>query len=140
MRLAIAEPRRWEKRIMTRKEFEKLRLSIESEKFVGECSDPITYGIERAAFERQKFKRLIAAAKQVNMQTARTKMEQWKRQLERASQSQARFEKIRDEIRALRPSFVAAQRRAEAAEDSEKEVELAPKPEVEQEKEETPRE
>ena len=102
---------------MTRKEFEKLRLSIESEKFLGDCSDPITYGIERAAFEKDKFTRLIAAAKQVDMQTARTKLEQWKRQLERASKSQVRFEKIRDEIRAMRPNYMAAVRREEMAED-----------------------
>lgn len=83
---------------MTRKEFEKIRLAIESEKFQEDFTDPITYGIQRAAFEREKFLRLIAAARQVNMQTARTKMEQWKRQLERATQSQERFERLREEI------------------------------------------
>jgi hypothetical protein len=91
---------------MTRKEFERVRIGIESEKFSGDCSDPIAYGIQRAEFERQKFKRLIAAARQVPMQTARTKMEQWKRQLERATQSQERFQKIRDEIREVRPNFI----------------------------------
>jgi hypothetical protein len=90
---------------MTRKEFERIRLEIEGEKFIGDCSDPIDYGIQRAAFEREKFKRLIAAARQVPMQTARTKMEQWKRQLERATQSQERFEKIRAEIQTVRPNF-----------------------------------
>jgi hypothetical protein len=94
-------------RIMTRKEFENLRMSIESEKFLGDCSDPITYGIERALFEKEKFRRLIATAKQVDMQTARTKLEQWKRQLERAGQSQQRFEKIRDELRASRAQNAA---------------------------------
>jgi hypothetical protein len=91
---------------MTRKEFERIRIEIESEKFNGDTSDPIVYGIERAAFEREKFKRLIAAARKVPMQTARTKMEQWKRQLERATQSQQRFQKIRDEIQKVRPNFV----------------------------------
>ena len=84
---------------MTRKEFEKLRLAIESEKFCEDCADPMTYGVQRAAFEIDKFNRLIAAARQVNMQTARTKLEQWQRQLERANQSQMRFEKLREEIR-----------------------------------------
>lgn len=93
---------------MTRKEFERIRIEIESEKFNGDCSDPIVYGIQRAAFEREKFKRLIAAARKVPMQTARTKMEQWKRQLERATQSQQRFEKIRAEIQTVRPNFVVA--------------------------------
>ena len=93
---------------MTRKEFERIRIEIESEKFNGDCSDPIVYGIQRAAFEREKFKRLIAAARKVPMQTARTKMEQWKRQLERATQSQQRFEKIRAEIQTVRPNFYVA--------------------------------
>lgn len=87
---------------MTRKEFEKIRLAIESEKFQDDCTDPVTYGIQRATFERKKFERLIEAAKQVNMQTARTKLEQWKRQLQRADQTRARFERIRDEIRSPR--------------------------------------
>jgi hypothetical protein len=87
---------------MTRKEFEKLRLSIESEKFNEDHADPMTYGVQRAAFEKEKFKRLIAAARQVPMQTARTKLEQWKRQLERASRSQSRFEKLREEMRSTR--------------------------------------
>jgi len=91
---------------MTRKEFERIRIAIESERFSGDCTDPIDYGIQRAAFEREKFKKLIAAARQVPMQTARTKMEQWKRQLERATQSQDRFQKIRDEIIKVRPNFV----------------------------------
>lgn len=96
---------------MTRKEFEKLRLSIESQKFLGDSSDPIAYGVERAAFEKGKFKRLIAAARQVKMQTARTKLLQWKRQLERANQSQVRFEKLRQEIKTMQPNIVSAERR-----------------------------
>lgn len=87
---------------MTRKEFEKIRLAIEGEKFREDCADPITYGIERAAFEREKFQRLIAAARQVNMQTARTKLAQWKRQLVRADETKARFERMREEVRATR--------------------------------------
>jgi|GEM_PF-1759816 len=87
---------------MTLKEFEKLRLSIERVKFVGDSSNPITYGIERAVFEKEKFKKLIAAAKPMEMKMARTKLELWKRQLERANQSHARFKKIQDEIRAMR--------------------------------------
>jgi hypothetical protein len=97
---------------MTRKEFEKIRLAIEGEKFQEDCADPIIYGIERAAFEQDKFQRLIAVARQVNMQTARTKLEQWKRQLERAGQSKARFERMRDEVKATqnrRPAPALAQ-------------------------------
>lgn len=105
---------------MTRKEFEKLRMSIEGERFLGDCSDPISYGIERAAFEKEKFRKLIEAAKQVNMQTARTKLEQWKRQLERASKSQIRFEKIRDEVGALRSGHLSARHQLERLEDAER--------------------
>ena len=83
---------------MTRKEFERLRFAIESEKFRDDFDDPISYGIQRAAFDCEKFRRLIAAAQEVNMQTTRVKMEQWKRQLDRAMQSQQRFERLREEI------------------------------------------
>jgi hypothetical protein len=83
---------------MTRKEFEKVRLAIEGEKFQNNFSDPVSYGIERAAFDCEKFKKLIAAAQEVNMQTTRAKMEQWKRQLQRATVSQQRFERLREEI------------------------------------------
>lgn len=103
---------------MTRKEFERIRIEIESEKFRGDCTDPIAYGIERAAFEKEKFKRLIAAARQVPMQTARTKMEQWKRQLERATESQERFQKIKDEIAKVRPPFFTAPGKADAGSSS----------------------
>ena len=55
---------------MTRKEFEKFRMSIEDQDFSGNYSDPIEYGIQRAAFEQKKFQKLIAAARKVNMRTA----------------------------------------------------------------------
>ncbi|MDB6058082.1 MAG: hypothetical protein JWO95_1926, partial [Verrucomicrobiales bacterium] len=51
---------------------------------------------------------------QVPMQTARTKMEQWKRQLERATESQQRFQKIRDEIEKVRPAFFTHARKPES--------------------------
>jgi hypothetical protein len=86
---------------MTRKEFEKQRIAIQSEIFKEDCSDPFTYGIRRAEFEQNKFRRLIATARRTNVQTARAKLAQWKRQLERAMRRQAHLEKIRDEIRAL---------------------------------------
>jgi len=94
---------------MTRKEFEKLRFAIESEKFQDNFSDPVSYGIQRAAFEREKFTKLIAAGQEVmNMQTTRAKMEQWKRQLARATQSQERFERLREDIAGSRRDAVSA--------------------------------
>ena len=114
---------------MTRKEFERLRVLIESEEFVGDSSDPITYGIQRAEFDRNRLTRLIDAANQVRPQPVQTRVEQWKRQLARTTQSRARFEKIREEIHRMRPVFLAAQRRTRLAQEEEEEklIQTAPK-------------
>jgi hypothetical protein len=85
---------------MTRKQFEKFRLTVEKEQFRGDCLDPISYGIQRALFEKRKFKRLIAAAAKVTGQTVQTKRQQWARQLQRAIMSQERFERLRRELHA----------------------------------------
>ena len=83
---------------MTRKEFDRVRLGIEKEKFVGDYSDAISFGIKRAEFEQQRFQRLMAAAAEVpGSKTVRTKLEIWKRQLERAGEAQRRLEKIQHE-------------------------------------------
>ena len=87
---------------MTRKEFEKLRMSIEEQDFFGNYADPIEYGIQRTAFEKKKFQKLIAAARKVNMRTTRAKAEQWQRQLERAEHSSERFKELRREIDAAK--------------------------------------
>jgi hypothetical protein len=83
-------------------EFERTRKAIEGESFSGSSVNPIAYGIERAAFEREKFKRLIAAAKPVQMKTVRQKLERWTRQLDRANETHARFKKMREELRKKR--------------------------------------
>jgi len=87
---------------MTRKEFEKLRMSIEEEDFCGNYTDPIEYGIQRSAFEKRKFQKLIAAASRVNCRTTQTKGEQWRRQLERAQHSYERFKELQKEIDAAK--------------------------------------
>jgi hypothetical protein len=87
---------------MTRKEFEKLRLSVEEEDFFGNCSSPIEFGIQRAAFEKKKFQKLIAMARKVNFKTTRAKAQQWHRQLERAKHSLERFHELKKEIEAAR--------------------------------------
>jgi hypothetical protein len=97
-RAKLCLPKDLWKKGMTRKQFEKLRFAIEGEKFQDEFSDPISYGIHRAAFDREKFIRLIAAAEQVDTLTTRAKLEQWKRQLARAVEAQQRFERLREEI------------------------------------------
>jgi len=104
---------------MTRKEFEKFRMSIEEQDFFGNYTDPIEYGIQRAAFEQKKFQKLIAAARKVNMRTTRAKAEQWQRQLERAEHSYERFKELQREIDAAKihvdaPAIAAANVRTRA--------------------------
>jgi hypothetical protein len=83
---------------MTRKEFEKLRVEIEAQKFQSVQLDPIGYGIQRLLFEREKFKKLIAAAEAIPMKTTRAKAERWKRKLQRADTSLLRLQKIKEEM------------------------------------------
>lgn len=87
---------------MTRKEFEKLRLSIEEENFFGNYANPIDYGIQRASFEKKKFQKLISAARKVDFKTTRAKAKQWQRQLVRAEQSYERFKGLQKEIEAAK--------------------------------------
>lgn len=89
---------------MTLKEFRELELAIRSEKFES-SSETLTYGVERAIFEQQKLKKLIAAAQEVDAKTVRTKLASWQRQLQKAIQSQARFERMREEMRSSRPTM-----------------------------------
>ncbi|MDB6056757.1 MAG: hypothetical protein JWO95_601 [Verrucomicrobiales bacterium] len=90
---------------MTRQQFEQVRLSIESERFHPSASDPLRFGIERAAFERQKFERLISAAEGLPFATAAAKRAQWLRQLQRVAATSERLEKLRAEIAAVRPTL-----------------------------------
>jgi len=97
---------------MTRKEFEKLRQSIEEENIPGKYANPIDYGIQRAAFEKRKFQKLISVARKVDFKTTRAKAKQWKRQLVRAEQSYELFKGLRKEIEAaklhVRPAPIPA--------------------------------
>jgi hypothetical protein len=87
---------------MTRKEFERLRISIEGEAFLGDYTNPLEYGIQRAAFEKRKFQKLISAAGKVNMRTTRAKAEQWQRQLEKSQVSHDRFKALKKEMDAAK--------------------------------------
>jgi hypothetical protein len=82
---------------MTRKEFEKLRVEIEAQRFSSVQMDPIAYGIQRLQFEKEKFKKLIAAAESIPMKTTRAKAERWKRKLQRADKTLARLQGIQNE-------------------------------------------
>jgi len=85
---------------MTRKEFEKFRIAVEHQNFHGESLEPLNYGMQRALFDCEKYKRLIAAAAEVkfNVRTAKSKATQWKRQLERANQTYERLRKLKQEM------------------------------------------
>ena len=83
---------------MTRKEFEKLRVEIEAQKFQSVQLDPIAYGIQRLLFEKEKFKKLIAAAEAIPMKTTQAKAERWKRKLQRAEGSLVRLRGIKEEM------------------------------------------
>jgi hypothetical protein len=90
----------------SQRELERLRQDIEPQELINENGAPILYGVERAIFEQQKFKRLIAIARKIKTRTAREQRRQWMRQLECARAAQARFQKLRDDIRAGRPDFL----------------------------------
>ncbi len=83
---------------MTLQEFEKFRISLEQQKFQAESLDPLHYGIQRDVFRRDKLKKLISAGAKVESKTVQAKIVRWKRQLTRLEKSQARLEKLREEI------------------------------------------
>ena len=84
--------------IMTLQEFEKFRISLEQQRFQAEGSNPLEYGIQRDVYRKEKLKKLIAAGAKVQSKTVQAKIVRWKRQLTRLDKSQARLEKLREEI------------------------------------------
>jgi len=90
---------------MTRKEFELFRLSLEKEKLPATVSDPIEYGIQRAIFKREKLRRLIGIGKSIRSRTVQAKVERWKRQLDRLSQSQKHLLTLREDIQSSQLSL-----------------------------------
>lgn len=91
---------------LSQKEFDRLRRTLEAQQLLDEYGAPILYGVERAIFEQQKYKRLLAVARKVQSPTARRQRQLWMRQLECARQAQARFQKLRDDIRSNRVNFL----------------------------------
>ncbi len=83
---------------MTLQEFEKFRISLEQQKFHAESLDPLHYGIQRDTFRKERLNKLISAGGKVNSKTVQAKVARWKRQLQRLDKSQARLEKLREEI------------------------------------------
>lgn len=88
---------------MTRKEFEKLRLSIEGEKYKPLAANPITIGLERAEFEKKRLERLIVAAGTCGAITVQKRLQVYKREIKRVETSLERFAKLREEARDSRP-------------------------------------
>lgn len=82
---------------MRRTEFAKLRRAIEAEELRIDDSDPINYGLQRALFETEKLRKLIAAAEKFDMQSTRRKAAQWQRRLAKAEEAQRRFEQLKQE-------------------------------------------
>jgi hypothetical protein len=91
---------------LSQKEFDRLRRDIEAEELLNEYGTPILYGVERAVFEQQKYKRLIAVARRYQIPSARKQQRQWMKQLECARKAEARFQKLRTDIRSNRPDFL----------------------------------
>lgn len=90
---------------MTRKEFELFRLSLEKEHPPATVSDPIEYGIQRTIFKKEKLKRLIGVGKGIRSRTVQAKVERWKRQLEKLSQSQKHLLTLKQDIQSTRLSI-----------------------------------
>ena len=84
---------------MTMKELNDLEAAVEREIFCSACLDPITYGIEKAMFDQQRWKKLLGAVKQFDEEGKAARIEHWTRQLEAARQSQLHLERLRDELR-----------------------------------------
>lgn len=82
---------------MTPKEFDKVRLSIQKERYQGEFDNPFSFAIARAEFEQRRFLRLIAEAQKVVNPTriVQSKIAQWKRQYDRAVKLQERLQETR---------------------------------------------
>jgi hypothetical protein len=87
---------------MTRKEFELFRLSLEKENSPKAVSDPIDYGIQRTLFKKEKLKKLIGAGKNIRSRTVQSKIERWKRQLDKLERSQAHLVQLKEEMSAAR--------------------------------------
>jgi hypothetical protein len=91
-------------RYMTRIQFEQSRIAIEQEPFESNSCNPITYGIDRNTFRREKLQRLIDLARKAPGRIANTKLKIWQQQLDRSIAAKERFEKLRTEMKMSRLS------------------------------------
>jgi hypothetical protein len=79
---------------MTFAEFQLQRIMIEGKTFSAQHSHPALIGWERAHFQEQKFRDLIVLARRSKLKTAQTKLSQWERQLQRATEARERFAQL----------------------------------------------
>lgn len=78
--------------------FHRLYQTIRNEQFHTMQTDPLLFGIERAEFEKQKLKRLIAAAEASNLKSIQSKVLAWQRVINRLDATQQRLQTRRNEI------------------------------------------
>ncbi|MDB6023826.1 MAG: hypothetical protein JWM68_49 [Verrucomicrobiales bacterium] len=87
---------------MTRKQFEKFRVEIETSKFKSVEINPLSYGIQRLLFQKEKLNILITAAEAIPMKTTLAKAARWKRKLLRADVSLLRLQKAKVDTESTR--------------------------------------
>jgi hypothetical protein len=91
---------------MTLKEFEVRRQEIERESLQAKNLNPISFGLERTRFQKEKLKKLLDTAQGINSLTVKAKVKQWERQLERLARTEERFLRLASETRDISPSRV----------------------------------
>jgi hypothetical protein len=83
---------------LTRREFVNLKLTIEQQKFEPTDLGPLSYGIQRAYFERTKLEKLISAAERVEGKTAQAQADRWRRKLQKIEESQGKLQRLKEEL------------------------------------------
>ena len=76
---------------MTYKEFKAQVRAVEAKVFRSTETHPISFAVERAAFEEEKLNQLIALAKRASFMTAKNRLAAWRRQLERVRAKKERL-------------------------------------------------
>ena len=105
---------------MTYKDFKKKIREVSAEVYKPTSFHPLQHGIQRATFEEQKLKRLIAIGRRASFETARNRVAAWERQLVRVQQTRQRLMNTRDGI------FIALKREPTQLQVSHKEENFQP--------------
>jgi hypothetical protein len=78
---------------MTYAQFVKQSACIRNETFQFDSFNPFSYAIQRNAFQRRQYQRLIDLAERAPGLTAKRKLSRWKRELKRLNETRERLEK-----------------------------------------------